>query len=149
MYWVLHGSIVKGDEEKMNQCVITGRLVKDPEFHEVNSEKGNFHIATFVLAVRRNHSDGASFIKVKLFGTHADLANERLSKGMKVLVSGELLTGSYISKQTNQKVYTTELSGSWMEIEAERDDYPPKVPDDIAEEFMKIPEGLEEELPFR
>lgn len=51
----------------MNTTVISGRLVRNPGYNEVENEKGLHKIAKFVLAVRRNYSDEVSFIPVKAF----------------------------------------------------------------------------------
>ena len=48
----------------MNTTVISGRLVRNPGYNEVENEKGLHKIAKFVLAVRRNYSDEVSFIPV-------------------------------------------------------------------------------------
>ena len=40
----------------MNTTVISGRLVRNPGYNEVENEKGLHKIAKFVLAVRRNYS---------------------------------------------------------------------------------------------
>ena len=45
----------------MNTTVISGRLVRNPGYNEVENEKGLHKIAKFVLAVRRNYSDEVSF----------------------------------------------------------------------------------------
>ena len=49
----------------MNTTIISGRLVRNPGYNEVENEKGLHKIAKFVLAVRRNYSDEVSFIPVK------------------------------------------------------------------------------------
>ena len=38
----------------MNTTIISGRLVRNPGYNEVENEKGLHKIAKFVLAVRRN-----------------------------------------------------------------------------------------------
>ena len=40
----------------MNTTVISGRLVRNPGYNEVENERGLHKIAKFVLAVRRNYS---------------------------------------------------------------------------------------------
>ena len=39
----------------MNTTIISGRLVRNPGYNEVENEKGLHKIAKFVLAVRRNY----------------------------------------------------------------------------------------------
>ena len=55
----------------MNTTIISGRLVRNPGYNEVENEKGLHKIAKFVLAVRRNYSDEVSFIPVSY--THLTL----------------------------------------------------------------------------
>ena len=60
----------------MNTTVISGRLVRNPGYNEVENEKGLHKIAKFVLAVRRNYSDEVSFIPVKAFAKKAEFARD-------------------------------------------------------------------------
>ena len=62
----------------MNTTVISGRLVRNPGYNEVENEKGFHKIAKFVLAVRRNYSDEVSFIPVKAFAKKAESARDYL-----------------------------------------------------------------------
>ena len=117
----------------MNTTIISGRLVRNPGYNEVENEKGLHKIAKFVLAVRRNYSDEVSFIPVKAFAKKAEFARDYLMQGTKVMVEGEIVTGNYEDKD--------EFAGAKMV------DRPP-FPED-AEGFLEIPEGMEEEMPFR
>ena len=67
----------------MNTTVISGRLVRNPGYNEVENEKGLHKIAKFVLAVRRNYSDEVSFIPVKAFAKKAEFARDYLMQGTK------------------------------------------------------------------
>ena len=82
----------------MNTTVISGRLVRNPGYNEVENERGLHKIAKFVLAVRRNYSDEVSFIPVKAFAKKAEFARDYLMQGTKVMVEGEIVTGNYEDK---------------------------------------------------
>ena len=71
----------------MNTTVISGRLVRNPGYNEVENEKGLHKIAKFVLAVRRNYSDEVSFIPVKAFAKKAEFARDYLIQGTKARLS--------------------------------------------------------------
>ena len=86
----------------MNTTVISGRLVRNPGYNEVENEKGLHKIAKFVLAVRRNYSDEVSFIPVKAFAKKAEFARDYLMQGTKVMVEGEIVTGNYEDKDTGK-----------------------------------------------
>ncbi len=92
----------------MNTAIISGRLVRNPGYNETQNEKGLHKIAKFVLAVRRNYSDEVSFIPVKAFAKKAEFVRDYLVQGTRVLVEGEIITGSYECKDTGKKIYTTE-----------------------------------------
>ena len=106
----------------MNTAIISGRLVRDPGYNETQNEKGLHKIAKFVLAVRRNYSDDVSFIPVKAFAKKAEFVRDYLVQGTKVMVEGEIVTGSYDNKMPEP-----------MEGDG----------------FLNIPESMEEEMPFR
>ena len=109
---------------------------------------GSIMIAKFVLAVRRNYSDEVSFIPVKAFAKKAEFARDYLMQGTKVMVEGEIVTGNYEDKDTGKKIYTTEVYANRIEFAGAKmvDRLP--FPED-AEGFLEIPEGMEEEMPFR
>ena len=100
----------------MNTTVISGRLVRNPGYNEVENEKGLHKIAKFVLAVRRNYSDEVSFIPVKAFAKKAEFARDYLIQGTKVMVEGEIVTGNYEDKDTRKKIYTTEVYANRIEF---------------------------------
>ena len=93
----------------MNQVILMGRLVKDPE---IRMTKGNepMKVANYVLAVndglKKNGEQDVDFINCVAFGRSAELAEKYLKKGMKMLVRGRIKTGSYTNKD-GQKIYTT------------------------------------------
>ena len=103
----------------MNTTVISGRLVRNPGYNEVENEKGLHKIAKFVLAVRRNYSDEVSFIPVKAFAKKAEFARDYLMQGTKVMVEGEIVTGNYEDKDTGKKIYTTEVYANRIAISRE------------------------------
>ena len=125
----------------MNTTVISGRLVRNPGYNEVENEKGLHKIAKFVLAVRRNYSDEVSFIPVKAFAKKAEFARDYLMQGTKVMVEGEIVTGNYEDKDTGKKIYTTEVYANRIEFAGAKMVDRPPFPED-AEGFLEIPEGM-------
>ena len=132
----------------MNTAIIYGRLVRDPGYNETQNEKGLHKIAKFVLSVRRNYSDDVSFIPVKAFAKKAEFVRDYLVQGTKVMVEGEIVTGSYDNKETGKKVYTTELFADRIEFAGAK--VQEKMPEPMeGDGFLNIPESMEEEMPFR
>lgn len=95
----------------MNNVVLMGRLVREPEIRRTTGENAMV-IARYTLAVdRRFKRDGdqtADFIGCVVFGRGAEFAENYLHKGTKIVVSGRIQTGSYTNKD-GQKVYTTDV----------------------------------------
>lgn len=139
----------------MNKVILMGRLTRDPEVRY--SPDGSMTIARYSLAVdRRFKREGeadADFINCVAFGKQGEFAEKYLRKGMKIAVSGRLQTGSYTNRE-GQKVYTTDVvveehffcesKSSNDSGQGERRDYVPSPTDN----FMDIPNDIQEELPF-
>lgn len=135
----------------MNQVVLMGRLTADPTIND------RITCASFTLAVDRKYSkDGkkeADFISCKMLGEkRAEFANRYLRKGIKIMICGSIQTGSY-RKQDGTKIYTTdvivescEFAESKSANQSERQQPAPQ--DNGDSDFMQIPDGLEDELPF-
>lgn len=93
----------------MNKTILMGRIVKPVN---VNGD-GNSKVARYTLAVDRRfkNADGdydTDFIGIVAFGRSAEFAEKYFDKGMKVLVTGRIQTGSYTNND-GQKVYTTDV----------------------------------------
>ena len=95
----------------MNKAIIMGRWTRDPEVRYTQGDNPTA-IAKGTLAVdRRYKKDGeqsADFISVVAFGKCAEFIEKYFHKGMKVLASGRIQTGSYSNKD-GQTVYTTDV----------------------------------------
>lgn len=146
----------------MNKTILMGRICKDVEARG----DGNNMVARYSLAVDRRfkNKDGeyeTDFINIVAFGRSAEFAEKYFSKGMKVLITGRIQTGSYTNKD-GQKVYTTDIVAEDQEFceskgssQAQEEEKPAKNtakksekkvdPDD---DFMNISEEEASELPW-
>ena len=95
----------------MNKTILMGRLTKDPEVKYLQDENSTA-MARYTLAVdRRYRKDGKAetdFISCVTFGKNAEFVEKYLQKGLKILVSGRIQTGSYVNQEGN-KVYATNV----------------------------------------
>ena len=143
----------------MNRVVLIGRLVADPEVRYTQGDQP-MCIAAYRLAVERRGKkqegqQNADFISIKAFGKGGEFAEKYLHKGMKIAVSGHIQTGSY-TKQDGTKVYTTDVIVDEQEFCESRQandtaqNYTPREPKEAPSmgDFMSIPDGIDEELPF-
>ena len=147
----------------MNKVILMGRLTRDPEIRY--SQNGDqMCIARYTLAVDRKFkkqgdSQTTDFINCIAFGKSAEFAEKYLKQGTKIAVTGRIQTGSYTDKDGN-KVYTTDVvieeqqefcesknannSNSQQSNTANASNQPSS-----GNDFMSIPEGIEEDLPFK
>lgn len=111
------------------------------------AQKDNSAIARFTLAVdRRTKEKAADFISCVAFGKSAEFAEKYLKKGTKIALEGRIQTGSYKNKD-GQTVYTTDVIVETMEFaESKSSQDPAPAPEG---EFVSIPEGMDDELPFQ
>lgn len=134
----------------MNSVQLIGRLTRDPE---VRYTDGGASIARFSLAVERrfkqeNGAD-ADFINIVSFGKTAEFIEKYFHKGMKIALNGRIQTGSYTDKD-GKKVYTTDIVAENVEFCESKgtssNNYAPAPASDG--DFMNVPDGIDDELPF-
>lgn len=137
-----------------NSVILIGRLTRDPDVRYTNDQKA---IARFTLAVDRKYSregeSTADFPPCIAFGRTAEFVEKYLKQGSKIAAEGRIQTGSYTNREGN-KVYTTDVivesvefcdskgSGD-MEPRQNRNNRKP-----ADDDFMQLPDGIDEELPF-
>lgn len=131
----------------MNKVELIGRLTRDADVRNTQNQNGeNLVIARYTLAIDRRGKDaGADFISCVAFGKNAEFAEKYLHQGMKIAVSGRIQTGNYTNKD-GQKVYTTDVVVEEQEFcESKASDQPKEQNNG----FVKVPEGIEQDLPFK
>ncbi|PAF54365.1 single-stranded DNA-binding protein [Helicobacter sp. 13S00482-2] len=90
-----------------NKVIIIGNLTRDVELRYLPSGSA---LATIGLASNRRYKkqDGSQgeevcFVDVKLFGRAAEVANQYLRKGSKILIEGRLTLESWTDQSGNKK----------------------------------------------
>jgi single-strand DNA-binding protein len=153
----------------MNKVILMGRLTRDPDVRYSNSQTGEqMAIARYTVAVDRrfarragagDNQQNADFISCVAFGRQGEFAEKYLKQGTKIALTGRIQTGSYTNKE-GQRVYTTEVVVEEQEFAESKGaggqsqgGYEPQsapAPEAAsAEGFMNIPEGIENDLPFK
>lgn len=128
----------------MNKVLLMGRLTRDPD---VRYAQDGLAIAAFSMAIDRI-GEGTDFPSIKAFGKQAEFAEKYLKKGIKIVVEGRLQTGSYTNKD-NVKVYTTDVIAERLEFcESKASASAQAQENTVQDDFVSVPDGLDEELPF-
>ena len=135
----------------MNKVILCGRLTADPEVRYSQGENSTA-IAKYTLAVDRRHNNEqqtADFLRIVAFGKLGEFAEKYLHKGMKLLLTGHIQTGSYTDKN-GEKKYTYDIIADeceFVEKKAQTEEKPQPITD--KDGFMNVPEGIDmEDLPF-
>lgn len=137
-----------------------GRLTRDPEVRY--GGQSNMAIGRFSIAVdRRFKRDGqpsADFFNVVAFGKLGEFVEKYLRKGTKILLDGEIQNDNYTNKE-GQMVYGMRIVANQIEFaeskkaeagyRSDNDGFGgAPINADAGDDFMNIPDGIEEELPF-
>lgn len=136
----------------MNKAIIMGRLTRDVEVRWSTGEK-SMAVGRYTLAVDRIARKGAEkeadFFNCVAFGSQAEFAEKYFRKGMQVLVSGRIRTGSYNNKD-GVKIPTFDIMVESQEFADSKKTETGSQPGAAAamDGFMNIPDGIEEAFPF-
>ncbi len=119
----------------MNKCILSGRLVVDPE---IRKSKSGISVANNALAVSRkfknsNGEDVVDFINISAWGPSAEYLCKYGHKGDMVIVSGAIRQQKYVDKDGNNKS-TYEINVDELEIysknKEKRKDFTDEIYDD-------------------
>lgn len=137
----------------MNKVILIGRLTRDPEIRYTQGEN-SMAVARFTLAVdrrfKRDNQPTADFISCICFRKTAEFVEKYCKKGTKLAVDGSWQTGSYTNKDGN-KVYTNDClvdNCEFAESKATAEQNQKKDDNTGNDDFMNIPDGIEDGLPF-
>lgn len=134
-----------------------GRLTKEPDIRYGGAN--NTAVARITLAVdRRFKQEGqptADFINCLAFGKRAEFLEKYCQKGTKLVIEGSWQTGSYTNKD-GQKIYTNECLIENCEFAESKNASGSNngggnagpIQNNSGGDFMHIPDGIDEELPF-
>lgn len=137
----------------MNICIHKGRLTKEPEVRR--GQSGNA-VAMFTVAVdkdyRREGEPTADFLNMKAFGKTAEFIEKYMHKGTAIITQSTLANDNYTNRN-GEKVYRDSLIVHRIEFCESRKTAnqggteKPKA-QQSTEDFMHIPDGMTEDMPF-
>ena len=138
----------------MNKIILMGNLTRDPEIRYSQGEN-SLAIARFSLAINRRFAKQGDtevdYFNCTAFGKQAEFIEKYFRKGSRMLVSGRVQNDNYTNKN-GEKVYSVQIIAEEIEF-AERKGSgltsggAPE-PSEASNDFMNIPDGVEEGLPF-
>lgn len=135
----------------MNKCIFIGRLVRDPEIRYTQGAQP-VAVAIYILAVdrkfKREGEPPADYLNFVAYSKLAEFAEKFLKKGIKIAVTARVQTRSYTNKE-GHKVYVTEFiveEQEFTESKGSGNKEQEPIPD--GDGFFRVPDGIDEELPF-
>lgn len=147
----------------MNKVILMGNLTRDPEIRYSQGEN-SLAIARFSIAVNRRFArqgdTDVDFFNCTAFGRQAEFIEKYFRQGSRVLLSGRIQNDNYTNKN-GEKVYSVQIIAEEIEF-AERkstadanaasaQNFNGGAPQPNAaanDDFMNIPDGIEDGLPF-
>ena len=148
----------------MNKVILMGNLTRDPEIRYSQGEN-SLAIARFSIAVNRRFSrqgdTDTDFFNCTAFGKQAEFVEKYFKQGSRMLLTGRVQNDNYTNKN-GERVYSVQIMADENEF-AERKSTadanasrgasnfgggapePAMAADD---DFMNIPDGIEDGLPF-
>ena len=137
----------------MNKIILMGRLTRDPEVRYSDDNKA---VGRFVLAVdRKFKKDGgptADFFNCTAFGKTAEFVEKYLRKGTKILLTGSIQNDNYTNGHGEQ-VYAMQVIVDEMEFAESKNagsgTNEPTQTQTTSGGFMNLPDGIDDEMPFR
>ena len=119
-----------------------GRITREVELKY--SQSGTAFMSNSIACDRKFAKEKTTdFFNIKAFGKVAEGMEKYLHKGSKVLVEGDLQTEEYTDKQGVKKQTTSIVVSSWEFAEGKGE-----TKEEPKNDFLSIPDGLVEELPF-
>ena len=139
----------------MNKVILMGRLTQDPV---VSASASGSQVGRFSIAVdrrfKREGQPDADFFNCRCFGRQADFVEKYLHKGTKIVVVGSVQNDNYTNKD-GQQVRATQIIVDEIEFAESKNaqgggsDYSSTpAPSNNNGDFMNVPDGIAEELPF-
>lgn len=96
----------------INVVIVSGNLVRDPDIRYTADKKA---VASFTVATSKSvkgkdgeYKDITAFLNCSAWAYLAEAVQKKAQKGTKVLIEGELQTGSY--EKAGQKINTTTIN---------------------------------------
>lgn len=132
----------------LNRTTLQGRLTADPEIRYTAS---NVAYAEFTLAWSEKYKDIETkcFLRCKAWRNSAEFLDKYFSKGQETVMEGHLVTEEW-EKDGEKKSRTICIVDklNFCGPKKEKKDTQEKVEKDD-DGFMRVPEGIDEELPFK
>lgn len=141
----------------MNNCVFVGRISYKQDLAYSSGENATARL-NFGMALQRHFKNkqtgeyDADFINLTAWGSTAEFIDKYFTKGQMIAVTAEARTDKYTDKNGNE-VNATKFNVNNAEFASSKSDNPQNNGNSGSnsnqnDDFMNIPQGVDEKLPF-
>ena len=121
----------------MNKVILLGNIANDVELKQSQNGK---NLTRFRIACRRSQNE-TDFIGCVAFDKTAELIAKHFTKGSRILVEGNIKTGSYDDQSTGKKVYTFDVYVSSIDFPEKAGQIQNAAPQTPAQPPQNVPQG--------
>ena len=128
----------------INKVILQGRLVRDIELKDV----GGFNMTEFTVAWSEKYKDTEKkcFLRCKAWRSTAEFLSKFFVKGQELIIEGQMVTEEWEKDGQKQSrsicnVEKVNFCGPKGNVEA--------TPKPSSDEFINVPDDIDEELPFK
>ena len=127
----------------VNRVILQGRLTRDVKFEEVSG----FSKASFTVAWSDNYTKKQCFLNCEAWRGTANFISDFFNKGKQIVIEGQMITDTWEKDgQKQSKTYCTVEKAHFCDSKSsDVGNNPPSAP---SNDFVNVPEGSDEELPF-
>ena len=124
----------------MNTVNIIGRFCKEMKLE--SSTSGTSYLHNSIAVDRKGKDNTTDFFNVTAFGKTAEFIEKYFAKGSKIAITGHLQSDTYKNKD-GKNVSSVQIIIDTVDFCEKKESG-----NDSGEQFLSVPEGLVEQLPF-
>lgn len=128
----------------VNKTILQGRLTKDPELKQTQSGVSML-LFTVAWSERYKETETKCFLLCKAWRQTAEFINTYFSKGQEIVLEGHMVTEEW---KEGENVTLCQIDRAHFCGPRTNKAQEGEKPKPAADDFMKLPEGEQEELPF-
>lgn len=131
----------------LNKILIQGRLTKDPELKQTQSGVSQL-LFTVAWSEKYKETETKCFLLCKAWRSTAEFISKYFQKGSEILIDGRMVTETWQDDKqvTLCVVDKAHFCGSKVSANTDTNAQPKPVP--APDDFLNVPDDLQEELPF-
>lgn len=137
----------------VNKVIFQGRLTADPEVRYTQSQVANLEMSV-AWSEKYKEVETKCFLRCKAWRNTAEFIGNYFSKGQEIMIEGHMVTEQWEDNGENKNrticvIDKCHFCGSKSDFQSVQNRQPVQSPHgSVGDEFMNIPDDIDEELPF-